>query len=87
VLNEVLAALAAGQSVSAVKGTGEQQRFVSSAGEGMRGRPRCEAVSLFSTGLFSLVFALTTAVGSAVVLYIGVRHVQAGRLTLGDLVP
>ncbi|MCZ7525868.1 MAG: ABC transporter ATP-binding protein/permease [Acidimicrobiia bacterium] len=35
--------------------------------------------------LFFLVVSLTTAVGSAAVLFVGVRNVQSGRLTLGSL--
>ncbi len=34
---------------------------------------------------FHVLIATTLAVGSAAVLWIGVRHVQSGRLTLGDL--
>ena len=40
----------------------------------------------FVNGLFGVGVGLTTAVGTAIVLYIGVIHVQEGILTLGDLV-
>jgi ATP-binding cassette subfamily B protein len=36
-------------------------------------------------GSFDLFIAATTALGSAAVLYIGVRHVKSGVITLGDL--
>jgi ABC-type multidrug transport system ATPase subunit len=36
-------------------------------------------------GVFGLLVGLTTAVGTATVLFIGMRHVQAGVLTLGQL--
>src|SRR5262249_33083542 len=36
-------------------------------------------------GAFAALIALTFAVGMAAVLFIGVRHVQAGTLTLGEL--
>lgn len=36
-------------------------------------------------GSFNLLLGLTTAVGTAIVLYVGVRHVLAGALTIGDL--
>src|SRR5258708_36488792 len=36
-------------------------------------------------GRYGLFVSVTTAMGTAAVLLIGVRHVQAGALTLGDL--
>jgi ATP-binding cassette subfamily B protein len=36
-------------------------------------------------GIFGLLVGLTTAVGTAAVLFLGMRHVQAGVLTLGQL--
>jgi len=60
----------------------EHERFVHRAGEGARSRIRVA----FVDGLFGLAVGLTTACGTAAVLYIGLRHVQSGRLTLGDLV-
>ena len=60
----------------------EQARFVSRSGEGMRARIRLASVD----GVFSLLLGLTTAVGTALVLFIGLQHVQTGLLTLGDLV-
>jgi ATP-binding cassette, subfamily B, bacterial len=59
----------------------EQERFVaqSSAGMGVRIRLAC------AESAFVLLSNMITAIGTALVLYIGVRSVLAGRLTLGDL--
>jgi ATP-binding cassette subfamily B protein len=59
----------------------EQERFVRRSNEGMQMRVR---VSLAEGGL-GLLLGLTTAIGTAAVLFIGVRNVQAGTLTLGEL--
>jgi ATP-binding cassette subfamily B protein len=59
----------------------ERERFVRHSSEGMRARIR---LSLGEGGL-GLLIGLTTALGTAAVLYIGVRSVQAGTLTLGEL--
>ena len=36
-------------------------------------------------GGFGLLIGLTIALGTAAVLFVGVRHVQTGALTLGEL--
>jgi len=59
----------------------EHQRFVLRSDEGTRARIRL-ALSKVS---FSILIGLTIAGGTATVLYIGVRHVQSGVLTLGNL--
>jgi ATP-binding cassette subfamily B protein len=59
----------------------EQSRFVSRSRDGMRARVRLAAVE----GAFAFAIGATTAVGSAAVLFVGVRHVQEGALTLGSL--
>jgi ATP-binding cassette, subfamily B, bacterial len=59
----------------------EHSRFVSKSGEGMRARIRLA----FMEGGVALAIGLTTAAGTGAVLLIGVRHVQAGDLTLGSL--
>ncbi len=59
----------------------EQERFVRRSNEGMQMRVR---VSLAEGGL-GLLLGLTTAIGTAAVLFIGVRNVQTGTLTLGEL--
>jgi ATP-binding cassette subfamily B protein len=60
----------------------ECDRFVRHSRAGMRARLRL----LFAEGVYGLVIRMTTALGMAAVLFIGVRHVQAGELTLGELV-
>jgi ATP-binding cassette subfamily B protein len=78
-LNEVLAAL------RVVKAFGQEDRehgrFVSHAQAGMRARLQLALLE----GGFSLLIGLTLALGMAAVLFLGVRHVQAGTLTLGEL--
>ena len=59
----------------------EEERLVRRCGAGIRARLRL----LLFEGAFGLVVGLTTAVGSAAVLVIGIRHVQSGALTLGEL--
>lgn len=59
----------------------EQERFVGQSSAGMGARIRLALVES-TVGLLSHVI---TASGAAVVLYIGVRSVLAGRLTLGEL--
>ena len=79
VIQEVLGAL------RVVKAFGqedrEQERFVQRSKEGIRTRMR---YALTSNAL-GLVLGMTTATGTAAVLYIGVRHVQLGILSLGGL--
>lgn len=60
----------------------EEQRFVRRFHKGMWARIRY----LLASSRYSLVVSLTTAVGTAGVLYIGARNVQTGRITVGDLV-
>jgi ATP-binding cassette subfamily B protein len=78
-LQEVLAA------IRVVKAFGqedrEHDRLVGRARAGLWARLRLAVVE---TG-FAALIALTFAAGMAVVLFIGVRHVQAGILTLGEL--
>jgi ATP-binding cassette subfamily B protein len=59
----------------------EQERFVLRSEEGLRARVR---YSLAEGGL-GLLLGLTTAIGTAAVLYIGIVHVQQGALSLGGL--
>jgi ATP-binding cassette subfamily B protein len=59
----------------------EQERFVARAREGMAARIGVMALD----GLFGLFIGITTAAGSAIVLYVGVHHVRSGRITLGEL--
>ena len=59
----------------------EEERFLRTSNEGMRARVRMSVVE----GVFALLIGVTTALGTAAVLYVGARHVQSGRLTLGEL--
>jgi ATP-binding cassette subfamily B protein len=72
-------------SVRIVKAFGreesEQRRFLSTSSEGVRARVRLSAAE----GLFGLFVNVTVALGTATVLFIGIRDVQAGNLSLGDL--
>jgi ATP-binding cassette subfamily B protein len=59
----------------------EQERFVRQSGAGVRARIRLA----WFEGALGIMLGLTTALGSAAVLLIGVRHVQSGTITLGEL--
>ena len=59
----------------------EEERFVDRSSEGMWARVR---LSVLEGGL-QVMIGLTTALGTAAVLFIGARSVQAGTLTLGEL--
>jgi len=79
VIQEVLGA------VRVVKAFGreahEQRRYVERSSQRTQARVR---LAVFQGG-FDLLVGLTTALGTAAVLWLGVRHVQAGSLTLGQL--
>src|SRR5262245_10890986 len=60
----------------------EEGRFVSRTGEGMLSRIWMAVID----GVFTLLFGLTIAVGTAVVLFIGGREVLEGRLPPGNLI-
>lgn len=59
----------------------EKERFVHHSEKGVRGQIRLA----LTNGAFDLLIGLTIAAGTAVALFIGVRHVQSGDLTLGNL--
>jgi ATP-binding cassette subfamily B protein len=59
----------------------EQERYIGRSAEGMRARLRFA----FALGGYGIFVGLTTAFGTAAVLWVGVRHVQANTLTLGSL--
>src|SRR5204863_6410831 len=59
----------------------ETERFVGRSREGMIARIRFALLE----GGFGLFVGITTAAGTAAVLFIGVQHVQAGIITLGQL--
>jgi ATP-binding cassette subfamily B protein len=79
VVQEVLAAL------RVVKAFGredrEQERLARRCREGIRARLRLLALE----GGLGLFLSLVTAAGTTAVLYLGIRHVQAKILTLGEL--
>jgi ATP-binding cassette, subfamily B, bacterial len=60
----------------------EQGRFVSRSNEGLLARVRLTLIQ----NMFGLLIGLTTALGTGLVLFVGVRHVQSGAMTLGELV-
>ena len=57
----------------------EQKRFEHRSGEGLGERLKLAVAE----GAYGLQVGLVTAAGTAVVLFVGVRHVQSGALTLG----
>jgi len=79
VVQEVLSAL------RVVKAFGREQheenRYVRQGTAGMWARIKLE----FIGGAYSLVIGLVTTAGTAAVLWIGMRHVRTGELTLGSL--
>lgn len=60
----------------------EQGRFLTQSGESMRARIRLA----LTDGIFGLLFGLTLAIGTALVLFIGALQVSLGNLALGELV-
>ena len=79
VLQEVLTAL------RLVKAFGredkEQERYVRHSGAGIQARIQLASAE----GAFGLAVNLTTAVGTALVLFIGIRSVMSGNLSVGQL--
>jgi ATP-binding cassette, subfamily B, bacterial len=59
----------------------EQKRFTFRSTKGVEARVQLTQ----DEGKLSLLLNLTTAVGTAAVLYVGVTHVQTGTLSLGEL--
>ena len=59
----------------------EQRRFIAHAARSVWGELRLALIE----GGFDLLVGLTVAAGTAAALFIGVRHVQTGTLTLGNL--
>ncbi len=59
----------------------ERERFIYRASQGMRGHIELA----FTEGGFDLLIGVTLAIGTALVLFIGLQHVQARILTLGEL--
>ncbi len=59
----------------------EEERFVRYSREGVRARLRATV----GEGSFTLLVGFTIALGTSVVLYVGVRQVQSQAITLGEL--
>ena len=59
----------------------EEDRFLRHSHDSVKGQMRIA----FIRGEFDVLIGLTIALGTAAALFIGVRHVQAGVLTLGNL--
>lgn len=59
----------------------ESRRYQSRSSESVEARIRLATAE----GAFGVLVSLTTAIGTATVLYVGVRNVQAGSLTLGEM--
>lgn len=59
----------------------EQARFVLRSRESLRAR----LAAARSEGSYDILIGVTTACGTAAVLFLGIRHVQSGTLTLGEL--
>lgn len=79
VVQEVLGALRVVKAFG--RETYESERYLGSATRAMRGQLRV----IVGEASFGLLVALTLAVGTAVVLLVGVGHVRAGALSLGNL--
>ena len=79
VIQESLAAL---RVVAAFGGERrEERRFAHSAEHGLRARVRLAVLE----GRFALIAGVSTALGTAAALIVGIRAVQTGAITLGDL--
>ena len=59
----------------------ERHRFVRKSAEGMRARLRLA----LAEGKFNSIVGFTMAAGTATVLFVGIRQVQTGVITLGEL--
>jgi ATP-binding cassette, subfamily B, bacterial len=59
----------------------EHQRFIRHSSNRVAGQVKLATMQ----GVYSLLIGMTIAVGNAVALYVGVEHVRAGRITIGEL--
>jgi ATP-binding cassette subfamily B protein len=59
----------------------EQDRYSNSAIESMKASLRLT----FTEGVLGLLLSVTTAIGTAVVIFVGAQHIQSGNLTVGEL--
>ncbi|MGE3537684.1 MAG: ABC transporter ATP-binding protein [Candidatus Tectimicrobiota bacterium] len=79
IVQEVLTALRVVKAFG--RETYEQERYLRQSRLGMRERIRLA----FAESAFGLLVNMTTACGTALVLFVGVRSVLAGQLSLGEL--
>jgi ATP-binding cassette subfamily B protein len=79
VVHEVLGALRVVKAFGQEEREGE--RFVRRSDEGVRRRIQLA----LAEGHFNVIVGLTTAAGTAAVLFVGIGHVRSGLLSLGDL--
>ena len=79
VVQEVLTAIRVVQAFGGEQR--EQRRFQRQTRQGIRARLQLA----LAESLFGLIVNLTTAAGTALVMFIGIRSVQSGKLTLGEL--
>ena len=79
VIHEVLSAIRVVKAFGQEKR--EEGRFIGRSAEGMKSRIDL----VLAEGTFGLLVGIVTVAGTSCILYLGVRHVQSGILTLGDL--
>lgn len=79
VIQEVLA------SLRVVKAFGQEDRETNRFEKVARGSSTARIQLFGAEAIFGIAIGLTTAFGTAFVLYVGARHVAAGSLTLGEL--
>ena len=79
VVQEVLGALRVVKAFG--KEDDERHRFMRRSFEGMRARLKLAVAE----GKYNFLVGLTSAIGTATVLFVGFRQVQSGVITLGDL--
>ncbi|MDH3285367.1 MAG: ABC transporter transmembrane domain-containing protein, partial [Acidobacteriota bacterium] len=72
-------------SIRVVKAFGQEIREQNRFKDRARKSIKAKMSVVFLQGTFGVLVGLTVAAGSAVVFYIGVRHVQTGVVTLGQL--
>jgi ATP-binding cassette, subfamily B, bacterial len=60
----------------------EQSRYMTHAGKSLRQQLKLS----FTGGTFSFAIGMLMALGTAIVLFLGARHVQTGVITMGELI-
>lgn len=59
----------------------EQERYVAVSERGLKAKVRLS----FAESIFGMIAAITVSIGAGAVLFVGVRHVQTGVISLGQL--